>query len=69
MIAVLGYCDGFGNDTFVVGIFESEEKAQKCCKSSYNACETRYKSIELNQLCDLDYYDAEPLFKKTRKKC
>lgn len=28
MYAVLGWCDGFGNDTYVMAIFLTEEKAR-----------------------------------------
>lgn len=48
MIAVLGWCDGFGNDTFVVGIFDDVEIARKVCKRSYNDCPTRYVEVEKN---------------------
>lgn len=68
MIAVLSWCDGFGNDTYVMGICESKNIAQKIFKSAYMEHETRYKEIELNTECDLDYYDAKPLFDKNISK-
>ena len=70
MIAVLGWCDGFGNDTFVVGIFDDVETARKVCKSSYNDCPTRYVEVEKNTDQYFDYFDdnAHPLFEKTKKK-
>lgn len=70
MIAVLGWCDGFGNDTFVVGIFDNVETAQKVCKRSYNDCPTVYVEVETNteQYFDYDGEDVHRLFNKTKKK-
>lgn len=68
MIAVLSWCDGFGNDTCVMGICESKDVAQKIFKSTYGEHETRYQEIDLNTECFLDYYEAKPLFDKNTSK-
>jgi hypothetical protein len=68
MIIVLGWCDGFGNDTFVLGIFDSIETARKKCEMECNGYETRYQEVELNTIQDFDYYMATPLFKKNKKR-
>jgi hypothetical protein len=64
MIIVLGWCDGFGNDTFVWGIFDSVETARKICEKQYNGYEARYQEVELNTIQDFDYYMATPLFEE-----
>ena len=69
MIAVLGWCDGFGNDTFVVGIFDDVETARKVCKSSYNGYPTVYVEIKMNTDQWFDYFgkDVHRLFDNTNK--
>ena len=64
MIAVLGWIDGFGADTFVYGIFSSLEKARKIVpKKLYKDTEPRWVEIELDKKAlDLEWYEAEPLF-------
>jgi hypothetical protein len=68
MIAILGWQDGFGCDTCVIGIFNSVEDARKVFNKEYNEHETRYQEISLNTLQDFDWYDAKPLFSKNKSK-
>ena len=68
MIIVLGWCDGFGNDSFVIGIFDSVEAAREKCDRECNGYETRYQNVVLNSIQDYDYYMGTPLFEKKRKK-
>lgn len=76
MIAVLSWVDGFGADTYVEGIFESVEEARAFFPFDRDKeYALKYQEIKLNQICSLDYYDAEYLhpkkkqnYKKGRKK-
>lgn len=68
MIIVLGWCDGFGNDTFVWGIFDSVEEARKKCDKECNGYETRYQEVVMNSIQDYDYYMGTPLFEEKKKK-
>ena len=59
MYAILDWCDGFGNDTIVIGIFDDLEKARAQWGKVKNL---RYQKIELNtEIEDLDYYSAKKL--------
>ena len=64
LIAVLGWQDGFGADTYVYGIFNSLENARKIVpKRLPGDLEPRWVKIALNEKAeDLDWYGAEPLF-------
>lgn len=68
MIIVLGWCDGFGNDSFVVGVFDSVEEARKKCEREYNDRRTRYQNIVLNTVQDIDYDLGVLLFEEKEKK-
>lgn len=71
MIAVLDWCDGFGNDTCMLGIYESVEIARdKVAPYGENDKfhERRYQEFNLNEEVCFDYYEAEPLHKKKKKK-
>ena len=68
MIAILGWQDGFGCDTCVIGIANSVEDARKVFGKEYDEHETRYQEIELNTPQDFDWYDAKPLFSKNKTK-
>lgn len=67
MIIVLGWCDGFGNDTFVWGIFDSVEKAREKLEKQYDGDKARYQEIVLNSIQDYDYDLGTPLFEKKKK--
>lgn len=67
MIAILSWCDGFGNDTCVVGISNSKEEARKVFQSKYNDMETRYQEIIPNTEQWFDWYDGTPLFSKQKR--
>lgn len=71
MIAVLEWCDGFGNDTCVLGIYDSIETARNKVApygESDKYHERRYQEFDLNEEVYFDYYEAEPLHKKNRKR-
>ncbi len=71
MIAVLGWCDGFGNDTYVFGIYDSIETARnKVAPYDENdkTHERRYQEFNLNEEVYFDYYEAEPLHEKRKRK-
>lgn len=71
MIAVLGWCDGFGNDTYVAGIFPNLTEAEQFSNDRNNKAlwETdAYRWVKFNYgEVDFDYYDANE-FKKRKKK-
>lgn len=71
MIAVLEWCDGFGNDTIVAGIFDNVETAKKVF-APYPECdgshEVRYIEIEMNKQTYYDYYEGKPLYPKKKRK-
>lgn len=63
MIAVMGWVDGFGNDTVVLGIFENIEKAKEKMQD-FKDNDIRYQEILLNEITyDIDYYEGLPLYK------
>lgn len=64
LIAVLGWIDGFGADTYVYGIFDSLKNARKIVpKKLYQDIEPRWVEIPLNKKAvDLDWYEGKPLF-------
>lgn len=70
MIAVIGWCDGFGNDSFIVGIFDDVKTARKICQSSYNNMPTKYAEVTINTDQYFDYFEsnAHPLFDNNKKK-
>ena len=69
LVAVLGWVDGFGADTYVYGIFNSLEDARKIVpKKLYGDIEPRWVMITLNEEApELDWYDAQPLFPSEKK--
>ena len=67
MIIVMGWADGFGNDTVVYGVFESVEKAKEhFCEKDH----VRYMDITLNEVTDVEYdsIESKPLYKHKKKK-
>lgn len=67
MIAVLAWVDGFGHDTCVIGIANSQEDARKIFQSTYNECETRFQEVIPNTKQWFDWYDGKPLFDKKKR--
>jgi hypothetical protein len=61
MIAVLGFVDGFGADTDVIGIYKNLEEA-----IANHGNEFQYKSFEFGRV-EFDIYDCETFSKKKRK--
>lgn len=57
MIAVLGWVDGFGNDTQVYGIYPALEEA-----AAYADESCRYTEFAFGEV-DFDYFEAK-IFKK-----
>lgn len=68
MIAILSWCDGFGNDTCVVGIASSLQEARKNFQSEYNDHDTRYQEVIPNSEQWFDWYEGKLLFDKTKKR-
>lgn len=63
MIAVLGWTDGFGNDTYVKAIYPTLEKAKQYYSEGDRWVEFDYGKV------DFDWYDAnEFIGLKHRKK-
>lgn len=72
MIAVLGWCDGFGNDTFVAGIFPNLTEAKKFAtdrnsKAIFDSDAYRWVKFNYGRV-DFDWYDAHEFKKKKGKK-
>ena len=61
MIAVLGFVDGFGADTVIIGIYKNLEEAVIFHGDSF-----QYKSFEFGRV-EFDIYDCETFLKKRRK--
>lgn len=55
MIAVLGWVDGFGNDTQVYGIYPTLEEAKANVGEGF-----RYKEFDFGEV-DFDFYEAKEL--------
>ena len=62
MIAVLSYVDGFGNDTYVEGIYPTLEIAKQHYSKNF-----RYQEFEFGTV-DFDIYDAKVAYPKKIKK-
>lgn len=62
MIAVLSFVDGFGNDTYVEGIFPTLESAKQYYSSNF-----RYQEFEFGKV-DFDIYDAKDAYPKKKNK-
>ena len=62
MIAVLSYVDGFGNDTYVEGIYPTLEIAKQYYSENF-----RYQEFEFGKVT-LDIYDALEAYPNRRKR-
>lgn len=62
MIAVLSYVDGFGNDTYVEGIYPTLEIAKQHYSENFH-----YQEFEFGKVT-FDIYDALEAYPKKRKK-
>lgn len=58
MWAVLGWCDGFGNDTYVMAIFPTEKEARAWAAANYPHEEWRFAKFEFGEV-DFEWYEAE----------
>lgn len=61
------WTDGFGNDTLVLGVYESLEKIYELHSEEYLS-NLRYKEIEMNKNVDIDYYEGTEFEFKSKKK-
>lgn len=64
---LMRWTDGFGNDTEVLGVYESLEKICELHSKEYLS-NCRYKEIEMNKNVDIDYYDGIEFKFKSKKK-
>ena len=62
MIAVLSYVDGFGNDTYVEGIYPTLEIAKQYYSNNF-----RYQEFEFGTVT-FDIYDAKEAYPKKKKR-
>ena len=62
MIAVLGFVDGFGHDTEVIGIFPTLEIAKNYYSNNF-----RYQEFEFGKV-SFDIYDAKEAYPAKKKK-
>ena len=70
IVVVLGWCDGFGNDTYTIGVFDSVQTARSqlvCDKDTDHPM--KYVKTQINNANTIfDWYDAEFLFAPNKKK-
>ena len=65
IIVILDYCDGFGSDYYVIGVYDSIKTARGLLPQNENY---RYIRTILNTAHEFfDYYDASPLFPMNKK--
>ena len=62
MVAVLGFIDGFGADTEVIGIYKNLEEAV-----IFHGDNFQYKTFEFGRV-EFDIYDCETFSKKKKRK-
>ena len=62
MIAVLSYVDGFGNDTYIEGIYPTLEIAKRHYSNNF-----RYQEFEFGKVT-FDIYDALEAYPKKKKR-
>lgn len=61
------WVDGFGNDTKVLGVYESLEKIYALHSKEYLS-DCRYQEIEMNKIADIEYYEGIEFKFKSKKK-
>ena len=65
IIVVMDFCDGFGNDGYVIGLYDSIRTARGLLPQNENY---RYIKTTLNKTHGFfDYYEAIPLFSMCKK--
>lgn len=62
MVALLGWTDGFGNDTYVHGIYPSMDEAKAHAKEGLRWVQFDYGEV------DFDWYEANEFKDKNKKK-
>ncbi len=67
VFVLMCWTDGFGNDTEVLGVYESLEKIYELHSEEYLS-DCKYKEIEMNKIVDIDYYDGVEFKFKSKKK-
>ena len=60
------WTDGFGNDTEVLGVYESLEKIYELHSKEYLS-NCKYQEIEMNKIVDIDYYEGIEFEFKSKK--
>ena len=72
IVVVMAWCDGFGNDGYPIGVYDSVATArQRLGDDSNTEYPMRYIKANINQREDFDWYSAVPLFppkKKSKKR-
>lgn len=69
MIAILGWCDGFGNDTYVAAIVKTQADAIAWVAENvptYYHYPLRWTEFNFGKV-DFDYYEAQKFPKGTQK--
>jgi len=62
------WTDGFGNDTEVLGVYESLEKIYELHSEEYLS-DCKYQEIEMNKIVNnIDYYEGIEFNFKSKKK-
>lgn len=61
------WADGFGNDTNVLGVYESLEKIYELHSEEYLS-DCKYQKIEMNKIVNIDYDEGIEFNFKPRKK-
>ena len=63
VIVVMCWCDGFGNDGYPIGVYDSVATArQRLSDDSNTDYPKRYVKATINQKMEFDWYEATPLF-------
>jgi hypothetical protein len=68
MIAVLGWTDGFGNDTYVNGIYPTLEEATKHAKIGMKYVEFDFGEVYFDYYEANDFHFSHTKYPKNKKK-
>lgn len=69
VIVVMKWCDGFGNDGYPIGVYDSVATARSLLTDDADTeYPMRYIKTQLNQTMDFDWYEAIQLFPPKRRK-
>lgn len=67
MYLLVGWCDGFGNDTYVRAVYQTREEAVKHARTEDIDNPDRLIRFDFSEPIDFDYYAAEPIKVKKKK--